>query len=307
MLYPTNRPLIGLAVATVIVLATGVLDDRFDLSWRWRLIAQATAGLVLYFIGGVKVEMIGTALGLPGHTLGVLSLPFTVLATIGIMNAINMADGVDGLAGSLAAAAMAMLAAAAVYAGNVGMAAGLLVLLGATAGFLTYNLRTPWQGRARVFLGGGSEFLGLVLAWASFRLTQNVAHPVTPVLAPFLIAPPVIDCLVLMVRRGLAGRSPFRADRNHMHHLLMDAGLNPSGAVLVIVALSAVMGLLAALALLAKIPQPAFVAAFLALTIGYFVFTADRGRAVAALGRLVRLSRLGEGGGPAAPLIHSGG
>ena len=308
LLYPSSRPLLGLAAATGVVLIEGVLDDRFDLSWRWRLAAQTVAALVLYFVGGVRVEMIGAAFGAPQHTLGALSLPFTVAATVGLINALNMADGVDGLAGSLAAVALAMLAGASIYAGNIGLAGGLLVLLGATLGFLSFNLRTPWQARAQVFLGNaGSEFLGLVLAWASFRLTQNTAHPVTPVLAPFLIAPPVIDCLVLMVRRARSGASPFKADRNHMHHLLADAGLAPSTIVFVLVGISAVLGALAGVALLAKVPQPAFVGVFLGLVVGYYLFSARREQAVARLGRLLRQLGLADARPVGTDLVIRGG
>ena len=87
------------------------------------------------------------------------------------------------------------------------------------------------------------EILGLWIAWAAFRLTQTPGHPVTPVLAPFLIAPPVIDCLVLIVRRLRAGRSPFFfADRNHLHHLLMDAGLSSTSVVVVLTGLTLAIG-----------------------------------------------------------------
>ena len=104
-LLPMTRDLEALGAASLLMLAVGVLDDRFDINWRIRIVAQATAALVLFVWGGVRVEWIGNALGFAGHTLGVLSLPFTVLATVGITNAVNWADGVDGLAGSRCLAA----------------------------------------------------------------------------------------------------------------------------------------------------------------------------------------------------------
>jgi UDP-GlcNAc:undecaprenyl-phosphate GlcNAc-1-phosphate transferase len=288
LLYPVTQPLIGLAAAASLLLVVGVIDDIYDIRWYWRLLAQAAAALILFYLGGVKVELIGAAFGFPQHTLGALSAPFTVLATVGVINALNMADGIDGLAGTLAAAALAMLAAASIYAGNVSLATGLLVLLGAVLGFLAFNLRTPWRPRAAVFLGAGSEFLGLVLAWASFRLTQNVAHPVTPVLAPFLVAPPVIDCLVLMLRRVRHGGLPFSADRNHLHHLLTDAGVSVSAAVALVAGASLVIGLGAALSLHAGVMQPVMVGLYVALIGAYYVFSADRERAVALFARMAR-------------------
>ncbi len=278
ILLPVTRDLAALAGASVLLLVVGEFDDRFDINWRIRIIAQAAAASVLYFWGGVRVESIGDALGFAGHTLGVLSLPFTVLATVGITNAINWADGVDGLAGSLSLAALGMLVAAAIYAGNAPLAADLMLMAGCVMGFLAFNLRTPWRPRAAVFLGCGAEILGLWIAWASFRLTQTPGHPVTPVLAPFLIAPPVIDCLVLIVRRLRARRSPFSADRDHMHHRLTDLGLTPTAIVALLVTATLTVGFAAAVARRIHVPEPVFPGVYLSATFAYF-FVSRRRRA----------------------------
>jgi UDP-GlcNAc:undecaprenyl-phosphate GlcNAc-1-phosphate transferase len=180
---------------------------------------------------------------------------------------------VDGLAGSLSLAAVGMLVAAAIYAGNAPLATDLMLMAGCVMGFLAFNLRTPWRPKATVFLGCGAEILGLWIAWASFRLTQTPGHPVTPVLAPFLIAPPVIDCLVLIVRRLRARRSPFSADRDHMHHRLTDLGLTPTAIVALLVAGSLAVGLVAALARRAHVPEPVFPAVYLSATFAYFLIT----------------------------------
>lgn len=276
--------LLGLAAGGAIVIALGILDDLYDVRWYWRLLGQTSAALLMTSVGDVRVEQLGPLFGHESVPLGPLAVPFTVVATIGLMNALNMVDGIDGLAGSVTAAALAMFTAAAVYSGNVRLSHGLVLLLGAIAAFLAFNLRTPWRARASIFLGNaGSEFLGLVLAWCCFRLTQNPDHPVTPVLAPFLLAPPIIDCLVLAVRRIRNKRSPFAADRNHLHHLLLDAGWSSTAAVLGIVALSFGLGLSAALALLAHLSPIWLVIAFGALTVGYYLASAKRARCVAFL------------------------
>ena len=272
VLLPIKPDLVALGAASVLLLVVGEFDDRYDINWRIRIIAQAAAGLVLY-MGGVRVGWIGNALGFAGHTLGVLSLPFTVLATVGITNAINWADGVDGLAGSLSLAALLMLVAAAIYAGNAPLATALLLMAGCVMGFLAFNLRTPWRPRATVFLGCGAEILGLWIAWASFRLTQTPGHPVTPVLAPFLIAPPVIDCLVLIVRRLRARRSPFSADREHMHHRLIDLGLTPTAIVALLVGITLAVGFTAAVSRRVHVPEPVFPVVYLSVTCAYFFIT----------------------------------
>ncbi|MBL0227583.1 hypothetical protein [Thermomonas sp.] len=95
----------------------------------------------------------------------------------------------------------------------------------------------------------GSALLGLVIAWVAFRLTQNPGHPVNPVLALWLLPIPVMDCLVLIVRRLQQGRSPFSAGRDHIHHVMQDAGFGPTRAAMVLTAVSLACGLLVAQAM----------------------------------------------------------
>jgi UDP-GlcNAc:undecaprenyl-phosphate GlcNAc-1-phosphate transferase len=100
---------------------------------------------------------------------------------------------------------------------------------------------------------------------------------VTPVLAPFLIAPPVIDCLVLIVRRLRARRSPFFADRNHLHHHLLEAGFSSTAVVVVLTALTLAIGFVAASARRIHIPEPVFPVVYLAAAAAYFMVSQRRG------------------------------
>ncbi len=298
---------LGLGLATLVLLVVGLVDDRFDVRWYWRLAAQAVAGLILFYVGGVQVEQIGPVFGLSPVSLGVLSMPFTVVATVGLINALNMIDGVDGLAGLQVLAALAMLAAGALYAGNAPLASAMIITAGAVAGFLAFNLRTPWRRKAGVFLGNaGSAVLGLVIAWASFRLTQNPSHPVSPVLAPFLVALPVIDCLVLIVHRTRLNGRPFDADRKHLHHRMLDAGFTVSEVSLGLAALSLVIGLAAAVARLAHSFQPLFIVAYLGLIGFYAWLTARDARAMAFFTRLRRwIAEDEREGTPAEPTVRA--
>jgi UDP-GlcNAc:undecaprenyl-phosphate GlcNAc-1-phosphate transferase len=268
--------------AAALLVAVGLYDDLRDLRWYWRILAQAIAALIMIEWGGVRVEQIGPALGLGPMSLGALSVPFTVFATVGLINAMNMIDGADGLAGSLGLAALAMLAAAALYAGNAVLAGRLSVLCGALAAFVAWNVRLPWRPRARVFLGNaGSALLGLVIAWSAFRLTQNPGHPVNPVLALWLLPIPVMDTLVLIVRRLREGRSPFSAGRDHIHHFMQDAGFGPTRAAMLLTAFSLACGLLVGQAMRLDVPHPVLLAAFLLLCVGWYRLTVTPARAVA--------------------------
>ena len=284
-----QRELIGFGAAVLLLLVVGLLDDRFDLSWHIRILAQVVAVLVFAVGGGVKVQQIGPIFGLAPLELGQLSVPFTVFATVGLINAMNMIDGIDGLAGSLAFTTLSMLAAAAMYAGNIVLVRGLITVLGAIAAFLVFNARSPWRNRASIFMGNaGSTILGLIIAWSSFRLTQNPHHPITPLLAPFLFAPPLIDCLVLIVRRLISGSSPFRGDRNHLHHLLMDAGYAPEQIVGRLTLISLFVGAAAALACKAHVPPPFMAITFIVMSVMYFIVTVSRPRAVILFSRIRR-------------------
>jgi len=287
------------SAAALLLVVIGIYDDLHDLRWYWRILAQVLAALIIIYWGGVRVEQLGPLFGRGETSLGVLSVPFTVFATVGLINAMNMIDGADGLAGSLGLAALAMLAAASLYAGNAGLASRLSVLCGALAAFLAWNVRLPWRPRAKVFLGNaGSALLGLVIAWVAFRLTQNPGHPVNPVLALWLLPIPVMDCLVLIVRRLQAGRSPFTAGRDHIHHFMQDAGFGPTRAAMILTAFSLVTGLLVALAMRLNVPNPVLLVAFLLLCVGWYRLTRTPERAVGFFRRL-------RGGRSGAPVTRS--
>lgn len=272
---------------SVMLVVVGQLDDKYDLRWTWRIAAQALAALAMAWIAGVTAHNLQDVFGFAAANIGLLSIPFTVFAVVGVINALNMADGVDGLAGSLA-----LFTCFALYAGDLYLAERLLALGGAVLGFLLWNKRSPWLPRAKVFLGnGGSMLLGFILAWAALRLTQNPAHPVSPVLGPWTLALPLIDCVTLMLRRWRSGVSPFKADRNHMHHLLLDAGYTPGKVTVIMAGGSLALGIAAAVALKLGVYRPALVVAFLALLLGWYIFTRRRDVAVARLRRL-------RGGGP---------
>ena len=281
----------GFASGCVLLAVIGLLDDKYAVAWYWRVLVQGLATLMMVYGDGVRVEHFGPALGLDDTSLGALSVPFTLLATIGLINAVNMVDGIDGAAGSLVATALALVVGAAWYSGNIPVAQNAVVLLCAVLAFLAYNMRHPWQPRARCFLGNtGSTFLGFALAWLVFRLTQNSHHPVSPVLALWFLPIPVMDTLVLMARRLRNRRSPFEADRNHIHHLFEAAGVGPTRASLAMAFFSISCGVMAGQALRMDVPEPLLLAAFGAMCMGWYWATRDRQSAIEVVATLMATS-----------------
>ncbi|WP_051130420.1 MraY family glycosyltransferase [Arenimonas oryziterrae] len=269
------------------LVVVGLADDRYDLSWRLRIGVQVLVTLGMIFYANARVQNLDDVFGIPNLYLGWwVSVPFTIFIAVGVINALNMIDGSDGLAGGQVLISVLLFAAFALYGGNIVTAERLLAVAGAVAGFLLWNARFPWQPRARVFLGNaGSMLLGFIIAWTSVRLTQNAAHPVSPVLGPWTIAFPLIDCVTLMFRRVRQGRSPFSADRDHMHHLLLDAGYSPSQIAWGLAGLSLLLGLAAGMAVKMGVYRPSLVVTFLLAIAAYYWFSSKRERAVTFLER----------------------
>ena len=121
----------------------------------------------------------------------------------------------------------------------------LLIIAGGVAGFLYFNLRYLRQRRARCFLGdNGSMLLGFVFAWLLSDLSQMTdgsPRAITPITTLWLFAVPLIDTLCVMLRRMWLGRSPFHADRHHLHHLFLRAGFRVQDTVLVLAFLQALL------------------------------------------------------------------
>ncbi len=223
-LYPFRSLLGGMGL---LVLA-GVLDDMHDLSAFAKLALQCAAALLMAAWGGVYVAQLGDLFGLGGNlALGNFTIPFTLICVLGIINALNMTDGIDGLAGGLT---LVSLASFAVLFSALKLNSQLLIvsiLIGAVVGFLCFNLRQPLRPQANVFLGdAGSMALGFALCWFAVSITRVPEAPVPPIVLVWLIAVPLLDMGVVILRRVLSGRSPLSADREHLHHLLLRAGLS---------------------------------------------------------------------------------
>jgi UDP-GlcNAc:undecaprenyl-phosphate GlcNAc-1-phosphate transferase len=223
-----DSPLSGhraLFAGALILVVVGVLDDLQELSARARFAAQFLAGLIMTLGAGVVLHDFGhLMLADQPLPLGMLAIPLTLFATVGVINAVNLSDGIDGLAASLVLIAVGSLLLIAWPSGQREVV-GLLVVL--------------------VFMGdAGSMFLGFVLAWFLVRLSQGEARLFAPVTALWLFALPLIDTVVTMSRRIRLGRSPFAADREHFHHILLAAGFTPKQTVgLMVLLASALAGI----------------------------------------------------------------
>ena len=248
----TRSAIFGL-LGAVLVVVVGVLDDRHQLSPRVRLLAQAGAGLLLSLGGGVRLDSLGDLFGFGPVDLGLLAVPFTVFAVVGVINAFNMVDGIDGLAAGLFLIALAGLLW---LSPGLGLLSVLLLGTGAAlVPFLVCNLELT-GGHRKVFLGdAGSQLLGYLLAWACVAGSANSGGGPDAVTTLWLCAVPLADTLAVMGRRVLNGQHPFCADRGHLHHLLSRWFRSTRKALVVLLVVAALLASLGVALQVWQVPE----------------------------------------------------
>jgi UDP-GlcNAc:undecaprenyl-phosphate/decaprenyl-phosphate GlcNAc-1-phosphate transferase len=260
----------SLMIAMVIVVGIGVADDAHEIGYRSKFFAQLVAGLLIVSGTSIHVMHLGDIFGFGDFPLGKWSYLITVIAIIGLMNAINMIDGLDGLAGTQALVPVTFFALVALSAGDARMGLELLILGGAIAGFLVFNLRSPWRKRALVFLGDtGSLLLGLLLAWYSIRLAGAESAPLRPMTAVWILAVPLLDMGSSMFRRMVQKKSPFHPDRQHLHYIFRDAGFSVNQVVFLMGALAVACSVLALAGEAHGVPDFVMFGAFIGLLLVY--------------------------------------
>jgi UDP-GlcNAc:undecaprenyl-phosphate GlcNAc-1-phosphate transferase len=228
--YFTRATIIGAGI----VVLFGLLDDVKDLGFKTKFAGQFAAALIVIIYGGVKIKSLGMLL--PDGVLlpDWLAIPLTLIVIVGITNAINLSDGLDGLAGGISLLSFLCIGYLAYSAGNFGIALLSAATVGAIFGFLRFNTYP-----ATVFMGdAGSQLLGFMAIIFSLKLTQGNAT-LSPLLPLLLLGFPVLDTITVMFERVTNGKSPFVADKNHLHHKLMRLDLFHTEAVLSIYVLQA--------------------------------------------------------------------
>ncbi len=244
-----HRGYLAFFVGGAIMVMVGALDDRRGLSTTVRFVYQTISVLIMVFGADVVLRDVG-ALHPGGHVvqLGVLSIPFTVLACVGVINAINMMVGLDGLSGNLILVSMMGFGIANSLWGDAGRLQLLNVVSAAVVGFLVFNQRILWRTRASVFMGdAGSMMLGFFLAWYSVEISQDPNRVISPTAALWLLMVPLYDTVTVMLRRLKAGKSPMHPDAKHLHHLLISLGYTV-GETILLACLLAGIGLVFGLA-----------------------------------------------------------
>ena len=235
--------IIGLIFGGTLILMVGIWDDVMGMSPRAKLFAQCTVAAIS-LLYGFQIHYVNDPLH-HGHTIffpGWLSVVLTMVWYVGMMNAINFIDGLDGLLAGLTAISSISMIAITISRGHVEIALVLAALAGAALGFLRYN----WNP-AKIILGdSGALFIGYIFATVSIIGASKTAFAISLLVPLVVLALPVLDTVVTIVRRTTAGKKFYEADRGHFHHqLIFRFGLNVRQAVLLIYGVCIVLGVIA--------------------------------------------------------------
>lgn len=238
-IFPIDRVISSYCVSSALMVLLGIIDDVRGTNWKMKMAFSTAAIAIIVFGGGVYLENLGNLFGLGELHLGIWGIPFTFVAIFGIINAINLIDGLNGLACGVSCIAFVSFALFAAISGNDTVLYLSLINLGATLGLFKYN-----YPHASIFMGdSGSLFLGYSIAVLAILLTQGdgTINPMVPVV---ILGIPIFDTLRVFIIRVRHRRHPFKPDKTHTHHLMIRSGIPLNRVVHTIWILSALMSFL---------------------------------------------------------------
>jgi UDP-GlcNAc:undecaprenyl-phosphate GlcNAc-1-phosphate transferase len=258
-------------IASAMMVFIGALDDKFDLKVRIRIIGQLiVASLMIYGVGGY-ISNLGDLFGLGDVTLGLAGIIFTYVGIIVVINAFNMVDGIDGLIGSLSLNTFTSIAILFIMSGQADYVSYPLILATATIPYLIFNLGLKKKAK-KIFMGdAGSMFIGLSVIWLLTMGTQNEHASFRPVTALWICAVPLMDMLAIVVRRYKNGKSPFKPDRDHLHHIIQRVGYSPHQTLIIISTLAVVMSMIGLVGEYLYVPEVIMLSGFIFLFACYIV------------------------------------
>lgn len=229
----------GIIISSSLIVLLGVIDDLYELSALVKLGGQITAALILILLGS-KIELVTNPNG-GVYYLGYLALPITLFWLVGVTNTVNLIDGLDGLAAGVSIIAAVTVGVIAYQQGQ-GQVLWLIVpLVGATLGFLPYNLNP-----AQIFMGDtGSMFLGFSLGAVAVISYLKTITVLTIVISILALGVPMLDTIFAILRRKLSGSPLFKADKEHLHHQLLKIGLKQFEVMIIIYLISIFLAMVA--------------------------------------------------------------
>ena len=232
------KTLLTILVPASLVFLLGLYDDLYSVSPSCKFAVQSLAATML-FMGGLRILNIPVLFG-QHHLPWFVGLPFTILWVLAITNAFNLIDGLDGLAAGSALFSTLVVFVVTLLNGSSLLTVMTIALAGAILGFLRYNFNP-----ATIFLGdSGSLFIGFVLSALALAGAQKAPTIVAVAIPVVSFGLPILETTLSILRRLISGRPVFTADREHIHHKLLQHGLTHRQVVIVLYGVSAVFAML---------------------------------------------------------------
>lgn len=269
VLQPESKYHIAIVLGASVIIILGFVDDLYQLTPRAKFLFQLVAAGIVVFGGGLQVEFINLPFG--GQLeFGLLSTIVTLLWIVGITNAINFLDGLDGLAAGISAIALFTIACMAIFMGNIYVVTMTMILFWSILGFLPFNFHP-----AKIFMGDtGALFLGFMIAVLSLHGFKNVAV-ISFVIPIFILAVPIFDTLIAIVRRVIHKRPFSSPDSSHVHHRLLKLGMTHRQTVLFMYGLSVMFSMAAIILSMSTVWGAVLIGAISLLVIQILVETLD--------------------------------
>ena len=259
--------ILSISILTIV----GALDDRFDVSVKFRIVVQAMVSLIMIQYSGVMLTDLGNLLGFGNLNLGILAIPVTVFAILGAINAFNMVDGIDGLLGGLSLVTFASIAILMHWTGQPNKLYISLLFIASIIPFVLMNLGVLGRKR-KIFMGdAGSMMIGFTVIWLLLGASQphEESVSISPVTCLWLIAVPLMDMVSIIYRRIKTGRSPFKPDRDHIHHILQKNEFSSLSVLLIICVLAAALATIGVLGEILHVPDYLMFVGFLTVFVAY--------------------------------------
>ncbi|CAA0080597.1 Undecaprenyl-phosphate alpha-N-acetylglucosaminyl 1-phosphate transferase [BD1-7 clade bacterium] len=271
--FPENPFVHWFLFLSGLIVMLGVLDDYLDLPVRLRLFVQVLIAAGLVYGANRYIYVLGDLFGIGAIDLGLAGIIFTVVAMLAAINAFNMVDGIDGLAGGLALNTFLSIAILMLLSDQTRLVGLPLILCVSLIPYLLFNLGLLPGPLPKIFMGdAGSMFIGFSVVCLLIVGTQSEAPAFRPVAALWIIAVPLMDMTCIVIRRLRKGESPFKADRDHLHHIIMRSGCGPRVALAGILYLSIVYSTIGIVGEYLKLPEwlmfSGFIVAFLFYLVG---------------------------------------
>lgn len=253
--------------------AVGALDDRFDLSVKIRMLVQALISIAMIYFANAELHSLGNIFGFGVIELEMFGGLITIFAVIGCINAFNMVDGIDGLLGGLSIVTFGSVGILLSLSSEQSLSYLCLLLVVCMIPYILMNLGLVGHKR-KVFMGdAGSMMIGFTVIWLLIGASQTAGNPmIRPITALWLIAVPLMDMVSIMIRRVKQGKSPFKPDRDHLHHICQRLGFSSLQTLILICFIASVFAAVGIIGEVFLIPEFIMFYSFIAIFTVYLIF-----------------------------------